>query len=90
MLRNCLRLALVALLVGLGWVAARAQTVQPDFEIVVTAPVGETTIECRRGCDLAWVQRGILPDTKMPTFTFKCGGSAVNCSSGRVGGWVTK
>jgi hypothetical protein len=77
--------------------AAKAQTSEPDFEFVVNAPTGETTVECVRGCELAWVQRGLNPNSKpMPTFTFKCGSGAVGgaaearCSSFKVGGWIKR
>jgi hypothetical protein len=93
MIRISVRIAVVAALLGLGWVAGRAQASQPDFEVVVDAPYGETTIECVRGCRLAWVQRGVNPDaTPTPRFTFKCGGGAESsrCSSNKIGGWIDK
>lgn len=83
-------------LVALGWVASGiAQATRPDFELIVKAPAGETIIECASGCNLAWVERGRLPNfTPIPTFTFECGGvgaTTINrCSSGKVGGWVTR
>lgn len=85
--RRLSRLAIAAALVALGWAAGRAQTSEPAFEIVVTAPGGKTTIECRRGCALAWVERGVNANSQpMQTFTYGC--SASSCSSGRVGGWI--
>jgi hypothetical protein len=81
-----LRMLIAIALIAGGFAAGRAQT-EPDFELVVDAPVGETTIECRRGCELAWVERGVTaaPQAK---FTFKCGGpNQERCSSYRVGGW---
>lgn len=87
MRRIARHLAVAAALLALGWAAGRAQTAEPSFELVVTAPGGETTIECRRGCELAWVERGLNPNSRpMPTFTFSC--SAGRCSSHRVGGWL--
>ena len=89
--RIVLRAAIAALLVMAGWAAGRAQATEPAFELVVNAPAGETRIECVRGCDLAWVERGLNPQA-MParTFTFRCTGRAVpaRCSSARVGGWL--
>ena len=84
----------VMLVVGssLGFAVGRAQTTEPDFELVVTAPAGETNVECRRGCGLVWVERG-LPATARPSpsFTFECSGTdAGRCSSARIGGWVRK
>lgn len=89
-IRASLRIATIAALVGIGWIAAKAQTSEPNFEIVVIAPDGETTIECVRGCELSWVERGLNPaSATMKTFTFKCSGSAGGqCSSRRVGGWI--
>jgi hypothetical protein len=84
------RAAIAAMLIGLGWAIGRAQTAEPDFELIVNAPVGETTVECIRGCSLAWVERGVNPAAvPTPTFTFKCGGQE-RCSSYRIGGWMTK
>jgi hypothetical protein len=90
MIRRSSRITMLAALVGLGWVAGYAQSPGPDFEVVVNAPEGETTIECVRGCELAWVERGVNPNSKpMRTFTFKCQGAADSrCSSMKVGGWL--
>jgi hypothetical protein len=86
------RVVTVAALVGLGWIVGQAQTTQPDFEIVVNAPAGQTTIQCVRGCDLSFVERGLNPQaTATPKFTFSCSGpSATRCSSARVGGWIRR
>ena len=81
------RLALAAALVVAGWTIGRAQAIQPDFEILVDAPGGKTSIGCLRGCGLAWVQRGLNPTAKPgQTFTFSC--SSERCGSGTVGGWT--
>jgi hypothetical protein len=87
--RSILRRTVVALaLIGLGWVAARAQVAAPDFEIVVNAPTGQTTVQCVRGCTLMWIARGINPNSQPnPSFTFSCT-AAQGCSSSRVGGWL--
>jgi hypothetical protein len=87
MTRTALRLALAVGLLGTGWIAAKAQTQTPTFELWVDAPEGETKIECVRGCTLAWVERGIHSNA-VPTPTFKYGCSAQRCESGTVGGWV--
>ena len=78
-------------LVGIGWAAARAQSPAPNFELMVDAPMGSTTITCVRGCTLAWVQRGINVNARrLTTFEFECdGANARPCSSGKVGGWIT-
>jgi hypothetical protein len=90
MIRTSIWVSLIGALVGIGWIAGKAQTSQPDFEIVVKASSGETSIECVRGCELAWVERGLNPNSQtMRTFTFKCsGGTGPYCQSGKVGGWI--
>jgi hypothetical protein len=91
MQRTALRVAISALLIGLGWTVGKAQTTQPDFELIVTAPAGETTVECRRGCELVWVERVNPAARRLSTFTFECsGGSVERCSSARIGGWVKR
>jgi hypothetical protein len=92
MTRFVLQIMVAMALVGAGWAAARAQTAAPDFELIVRGPVGETTIECVRGCRLMWVARGINPrDSPQPTFSFGCNGAGLpGCSSGRVGGWIDR
>ena len=85
------RVILAGALVGVGWAAGRAQTATPAFELIVQAPAGQVSVECVRGCELAWVERGLNPnDTPKPTFTFGCTGPTVQrCGSGRIGGWIT-
>jgi hypothetical protein len=93
MVRILGRLTVVLMLLACGWSIGRAQTPQPDFELVVDAPVGATTVVCKRGCTLAWVERGIpsSTDARKSEFEFKCSGpSAQRCSSYTVGGWVTR
>jgi hypothetical protein len=92
MSRIVVRVVLAALLVVSGWTLGRAQTPAPDFEIIVNAPVGETTVTCKRGCNLAWVERGLPSETaKKAEFRFRCGGGGVErCSSATVGGWIEK
>lgn len=91
MTRIFIRGVVALALIGAGWVAAKAQTPSPEFELIVNAPAGETSIECVRGCTLRWVERGFNPnDEGSPTFSFKCSGATVErCSSARVGGWLT-
>ena len=98
MVSTALRIVMITALVGIGWMAAKAQNSEPDFEFIVNAPTGKTTIECVRGCELAWVQKGLSPNsTPMPTFWFECGsggsgGSTTEprCSSFKVGGWIKR
>lgn len=88
MRRKLIFVVAAVVLVGLGWVVGATQS-SPDFELLVDAPGGQTTIECVRGCNLAWVERGINSNaTPSGTFTFSC--TAGRCSSARVGGWLTR
>jgi hypothetical protein len=71
----------------IGWAMGRAQTSTPDFELIVNAPGGEASVECVRGCDLKWWERGPnVNSAVIPKFTFSCGAS--ECSSVRIGGWL--
>jgi hypothetical protein len=89
MVSTGLRLAALGVLVSVGWVAGRAQSSQPTFEIVVDAPAGETTVRCVRGCELSWVERGVNPSAQtMQTFTFECNAPSGRCTSLTVGGWL--
>lgn len=92
MARRVLTGVVAIVLVGVGWVAAKAQTPTPTFELVVDAPEGPTTIKCVRGCTLMWVERGINPNSSpQPSFDFACSSSTTRrCSSARVGGWITQ
>lgn len=86
-MKIAIRIAVAACLVLSGWAFAKAQPSQPDFEIVVTSPGGETTVECRRGCKLKWFERGPNPNAAtMRTFQFRC--TADRCGSGAIGGWL--
>ena len=86
-LRTFVQSTIASILILLGWAVGRAQTSEPAFEFVVDAPAGETTIRCVKGCDLAWVERGLNGNaSRTPAFTYRC--TAPRCSSGRVGGWL--
>lgn len=89
MRRVVLRSLMALVLVALGWAVGKAQTAQPDFELIVSSPMGETTVECRRGCGLLWVERGVnsVPQPQ-PTFTYACKSADGRCSSARIGGWI--
>lgn len=88
--RTVVRIVIAAGLLGLGWAAGRAQTSQPDFELVVDAPPGETSVTCVRGCEMAWVERGVNPAAKpMLTFKYNCFGTE-RCSSHKIGGWIKR
>jgi hypothetical protein len=84
------RIAFAVGLLAIGWTAGRAQTSAPDFELMVNSPAGDVTVECVRGCELAWTERGVTANAaRMATFSFECHGPGVRrCASGRVGGWV--
>ena len=88
MSRLFLNAAIAFALLATGWVAAKAQTPVPSFELVVEAPSGATTIRCVRGCALMWVERGINANAR-PTNSFDFACTGARCPSGRIGGWIT-
>jgi hypothetical protein len=89
MARRAIIVASALVLVLIGWVAGRSQTAAPDFEFTVDAPSGETTVECVRGCELLWVERGPAPTAgHSKKFVYSCG--AIRCGSGKVGGWIVR
>ena len=90
--RAALRAVIAVALVGIGWAYGRAQTPSPDFEIIIDAPEGKTNVECVRGCNLTWVERGIPSGaTPKPTFNYGCSNNpTLRCSSGRIGGWIVR
>ena len=85
--RTTIQILAGVILIFIGWTLGRAQTSAPAFEFVVNAPGGETTIECVKGCELAWVERGLNPNST-PAKSFKYACTASRCSSGLVGGWL--
>ena len=88
MARITVYIALAVILIFFGWAVGRAQTSAPAFELLINAPGGETSVKCVRGCELAWVERGVNATARaIPTFTYQC--TAPRCSSGRVGGWIS-
>ena len=88
MVKWVVRVVVAVGLVGSGWFAARAQSGEPDFVISIAAPGGSTSITCVKGCRLAWVERGVNPNSRpMRSFDFSC--TASQCGSGQVGGWLT-
>jgi hypothetical protein len=75
MSRLAIRALLVAGLVGVGWVVGRAQSVSPDFELMVSAPKGDAQVTCLRGCTLTWAPT-VVPangpvDILMPQATLR-------------------
>ena len=67
-------LVLAAAMIALGWVAGRAQTSAPAFELLVTSPIGDVTVQCVRGCALREVNVANEFTARPPgaTFGFAC------------------
>lgn len=93
MRRLLVRIAFAAALIAFGWAAGKAQGVQPDFELIVRAPAGEVTLECRRGCGLTFAEQQDGRPAKFsggsvqPVLTFGCSRQE-QCPSVTVAGWV--
>ena len=79
MRRLALRTVVVVGLVALGWAAGRAQAPGADFTLRIDAPMGETKIECVRGCALQFIREAPNPDTAMPSFQYRC--TATRCGA---------
>jgi len=91
MKRIIARVAVAVALLGFGWSAGRAQSRQPDFELMVDAPGGETTVQCVRGCNLQFhMDAGNSRNTPGPTFSFNCPGGASRCSSRTINGYLQR
>jgi hypothetical protein len=78
MVRHAVRVLVVVGLIGLGWVAGRAQAptsaqspapgVSSDFELLVSSTGGETEVRCISGCRLTWAPTGVdmlAPDVRV-------------------------
>lgn len=73
MARTASQSVLAVTLIFLGWALGRAQTSAPAFGLAVDAPSGATTTKCVKGCELAWVERGMnVNNTALATFTYRC------------------
>ncbi len=83
------RILAAAGLVAVGWMAGQAaQAPQADFEITVTAPPGETTVTCTRGCGLQFIRTTPDKSKAQPFFTYSC--TNTTTCRGSVHGWVIR
>jgi len=82
MRRNALRLTIALGLIGLGWSVGHAQNADaPDFIFSVSAPAGETKVECVRGCNLLWSVFTPTRTAAVNGFTFPCSPKPATASS---------
>lgn len=88
MKRLMLKFVVAAGLVALGWTAGQAAQTTADFEITVSAPQGETTITCVRGCGLQFIRYAPDRAEAKPSFTYSCSGAST--CGGTVQGWVIR
>jgi hypothetical protein len=85
------RVAVAVALIGFGWSVGRAQSGQPDFELMIDAPGGATTVQCVRGCSLQFHMDSSNSDNiPSSTFSFNCRGVASRCSSGTINGYLKR
>ncbi len=81
-----IRVAVGALLVGLGWAAGVAQTRAGDFELRIDAVAGRTEVQCVRGCGLIGARDIPNPGaTEMRTYGFDCNSRNGRCQANVVG-----
>ena len=78
-------------LVGLGWVVGYAQRSEPEFMIMIDAPVGETRVECLSGCELMGARDLGNPNAgRLTVYTYGCRGRKVQRCGARVAGWLVR
>lgn len=91
MKRVAVRIAVAVALLGCGWSVGRAQSRQPDFELMVDAPGGATTVQCVRGCNLQFhMDAGNSDNIPSSTFSFNCPGGTPRCSSRTINGYLRR
>ena len=77
------------ILVGLGWTVGYAQRPEPEFMIVIDAPVGETNVECMSGCRLMGARDLGNPNaSRMRVYSYGCSGANVKRCEANVAGWL--
>lgn len=91
MRRTLIRVSVTIGLLVAGWSAGRAQSVKPDFVLLVDGPAGSTTVKCVRGCELVFARSADNPRAAhMPTFKYTCTSPGGRCSSDEIAGWVVR
>ena len=91
MKRIAVRVAIAVALLGFGWSVGRAQSRQPDFELMVDAPGGATTVQCVRGCTLQFHMDASNSDNHPSSaFSFNCSGGTPRCSSQTINGYLQR
>src|SRR5687767_1525738 len=91
MVRSLSQAAVGAALVGLGWGIGQAEFSAPDFSIRIDAPVGQTKIECVRGCNLQGSRDEGNPNNQpVPTYFYQCSGKGIARCVATVNGWTSR
>jgi hypothetical protein len=91
MKRIAVRVAVAGALLGFGWSVGRGQSRQPDFELMIDAPGGETRVQCVRGCNLQFhMDASNSRSVPTSTFSFNCSGGASRCSSQTINGYLKR
>ena len=82
---------LAFVLVGLGWAVGYAQRSEPEFMIAISAPVGETRVECVSGCELMGARDLGNPHAgRLKVYTYRCSGPSVQRCGAKIAGWLTR
>ena len=88
MKQMAIRIVVAMGLVVLGWTAGRAAQTRADFEIQVTAPNGETTVTCVRGCGLQFIRYAPSKASARPSFEWSCQDPKEGRCGAHIQGWV--
>ena len=79
-------------LAGLGWTMGYTQGSKPQFVLSIDAPAGETRVTCESGCELIGMRDVENPPEwgRLKTYTFGCGGGAVERCGASAAGWLVQ
>ncbi len=89
MARIALRALVAVVLIAVGWSVGHAQGSPPTFNLAIDAPIGDTSIQCKRGCELFFLRDGSPTASNHFTLSCKGDGETRRCSGTLSGGIVT-
>ena len=84
MVRFATRVLIIIVLTAIGWSVGKAQEPPLVINFTIDAPVGDTTIQCERGCEFYSSQQGRARASSQFMFSCTAEGGRQRCS-GRFG-----